>query len=110
MRGSRKELSSATTFSCSSVIFDFLKKAEAAVLNSSKIEGVRFPFSRIGASLPPMKVVRGAKPGREGTDVEDIAISNEESGESGIIDKERELDLLVGSSDKKGGGSGMFRL
>jgi hypothetical protein len=93
------------------VILLFLKKDAAAVLKSSKIEGVRFPLSRIGASFPPMKVVRGARPGRDETVVEDMTCSKEESGEIGMIDKERVLaDRLAGSNETKGGGSGMFRL
>src|SRR5882762_7555171 len=69
------------TLSCSSAILLFLKKDKAAVLNSSKIEGVRFPFSRMGASLLPIKVVKGARPGRAGTEVEDMGKSNDESEE-----------------------------
>jgi hypothetical protein len=98
------------TFSCSSVILLFLKKEAAAVLKSSKMEGVRFPFSNIGASLPPMKVVSGASPGREGTEVEDMMLSKEESGDRETFEGARVLALLGGSQDKKGGGSEMFRL
>ena len=63
------------------MIFVLQKKDRAAVLNSSRIEGVRFPFSNMGASFPPMKVVKGARPGREGTVVDDIVSSKEDSGD-----------------------------
>ena len=51
------------------------------------MEGVRFPFSNMGASLPPMKVVRAARPGIAGTVVVDIVISREES-----VDAKEDLD------------------
>jgi hypothetical protein len=69
------------TLSWSSVILAFLKNDKEAVLKSSNIEGVRFPFSKIGAFLPPMKVVKGARPGIAGTVVEDMETAKEESEE-----------------------------
>jgi hypothetical protein len=76
------------TFSWSSTIFVFLKKDIAAVLKSSKIEGVRLPFSKMSASLPPINVVRGARPGRAGTDVEDMEYPREESEEADVFGME----------------------
>ena len=113
MQGSRKEFRRARTFSCLSVILLVMKKEVAVVLNLSKMEGVRLPFSKIGASFPPMNVVRGARPGIEGTEVEDMMFSKEESGDSGMFATDCEqvlVALLGGIQEVNGGGFGMVFL
>lgn len=74
------------------------------------MDGVRFPFSRTGASFPPMKVVKAARPGREGTVVEDIMASKEESGEAEIVEAVWPRRLTGFWRETKGGGFRSVRL
>ena len=60
----------------------------AASRKSSKRLAVGLPVSRIGASFPPVKVVRVAIPGRAGVVVVDMM--NDESDKSEIGEGSRE--------------------